>query len=88
VTDGLGSENTLCLHIDISVASLVMTTERESVIDFVSPYFDQAALGICQKYGFEIAFNNNEAHYRTVLVKMNDQCLFVFWLKQAFPNTN
>ena len=28
-------------EIDISVATLTMTTEREEVIDFVSPYFDQ-----------------------------------------------
>lgn len=28
-------------EIDISVAALTMTTEREEVIDFVSPYFDQ-----------------------------------------------
>jgi hypothetical protein len=30
-------------NIDISVASLVMTTERENVIDFVNPYFDQGS---------------------------------------------
>ena len=28
-------------EIDISVATLTMTTEREEVIDFVAPYFDQ-----------------------------------------------
>ena len=27
--------------VDISVAALTMTTEREEVIDFVAPYFDQ-----------------------------------------------
>ncbi len=31
-------------EIDISVATLTMTTEREEVIDFVSPYFDQVTL--------------------------------------------
>ena len=30
-------------EIDISVATLTMTTEREEVIDFVAPYFDQVS---------------------------------------------
>lgn len=33
-------------EIDISVATLTMTTEREEVIDFVSPYFDQSGISI------------------------------------------
>jgi hypothetical protein len=28
------------------VAPLTMTTDREEVVDFVAPYFDQAALSI------------------------------------------
>ena len=32
--------------IDISVATLTMTTEREEVIDFVSPYYDQSGISI------------------------------------------
>ena len=27
--------------VDISVAALTMTTEREEVIDYVAPYYDQ-----------------------------------------------
>lgn len=33
-------------EIDISVATLTMTTEREEVIDFVAPYFDQSGISI------------------------------------------
>ena len=33
-------------EIDISVAALTMTTEREEVIDFVAPYFDQSGISI------------------------------------------
>ena len=33
-------------NIDISVATLTMTTEREEVIDFVAPYFDQSGISI------------------------------------------
>jgi len=33
-------------NIDLIVADLTMTSEREEVIDFVSPYFDQAGISI------------------------------------------
>ena len=53
-------------EIDISVATLTMTTEREEVIDFVSPYFDQviytffiavkAVLSFQKKHGISLYF--------------------------------
>ncbi|XP_023336240.1 ionotropic receptor 25a isoform X2 [Eurytemora carolleeae] len=33
-------------NIDISLASLIMTTEREEYVDFVTPYFDQSGISI------------------------------------------
>ena len=36
-------------NIDISVATLTMTTEREEVIDFVAPYFDQSGISIINR---------------------------------------
>ena len=38
--------NLISGEIDISVATLTMTTEREEVIDFVAPYFDQSGISI------------------------------------------
>lgn len=40
-------------EIDISVATLTMTTEREEVIDFVAPYFDQVITFYCIKCRLE-----------------------------------
>ena len=31
---------------DIVIAALTMTSEREEVIDFVAPYFDQSGISI------------------------------------------
>ena len=42
-------------EIDISVATLTMTTEREEVIDFVSPYFDQVYIWVYILFDFFIA---------------------------------
>ena len=40
-------ENIIDLITDISViADLTMTSEREEIIDYVSPYFDQAGISI------------------------------------------
>ena len=33
-------------EIDIAVAGMTMTSEREEVIDFVAPYFDQSGISI------------------------------------------
>ena len=32
--------------IDIAVASLTITSEREEVVDFITPYFDQSGISI------------------------------------------
>lgn len=31
---------------DIAIASTIMTSEREEVVDFVAPYFEQTGLSI------------------------------------------
>lgn len=36
-------------EIDMIVAALSMTSEREEVVDFVSPYFDQAGISIVMR---------------------------------------
>ena len=33
-------------EIDIAVAGMTMTSEREEVVDFVAPYFDQSGISI------------------------------------------
>ena len=33
-------------EIDIAVASLTITSEREEVVDFITPYFDQSGISI------------------------------------------
>ena len=33
-------------QVDIVVAAMTMTSEREEVIDFVAPYFDQSGISI------------------------------------------
>merc|ERR1712110_91712 len=33
-------------EVDIAVAGMTMTSEREEVIDFVAPYFDQSGISI------------------------------------------
>ena len=33
-------------EVDIVVAAMTMTSEREEVIDFVAPYFDQSGISI------------------------------------------
>jgi len=33
-------------ELDIVVASLTMTSEREEVIDFIAPYFEQTGISI------------------------------------------
>ena len=40
--------------IDISVATLTMNTEREEVIDFVAPYFDQSGISILLRQEEEV----------------------------------
>ena len=46
--------------VDISVAALTMTTEREEVIDYVAPYYDQVP----------IEYSKNYFHFSIVLPKM------------------
>ena len=33
-------------EIDIAIASLTITSEREEVVDFITPYFDQSGISI------------------------------------------
>ena len=33
-------------EIDIALASLTITSEREEVVDFITPYFDQSGISI------------------------------------------
>ena len=33
-------------EIDIAVASLTITSEREEVVDFITPYFDQSGISV------------------------------------------
>nr|XP_045609615.1 ionotropic receptor 25a-like [Procambarus clarkii] len=41
---------------DIIIAPLTMTSEREEVIDFVAPYFDQSGISIGQKFTLKESF--------------------------------
>ena len=36
-------------RLDIAVAPMTMTSEREEVVDFVAPYFDQSGISIIHR---------------------------------------
>jgi len=50
-------------ELDIVVASLTMTSEREEVIDFIAPYFEQTgiSIGIRLSFAFDTIFENRRS---------------------------
>ena len=40
-------------NIDLVVADITMTSEREEIIDYISPYFDQAGISIIVRKKFK-----------------------------------
>ena len=39
-------------EVDIAVAAMTMTSEREEAVDFVAPYFDQSGISILLRFHF------------------------------------
>lgn len=44
-------------ELDIVVASLTMTSEREEVIDFIAPYFEQTGISIGNYINYETQYD-------------------------------
>lgn len=50
------------------VAALTMTSEREEVIDFVAPYFEQSGILIGKKFLFKIFLKNIFIFYNRIIM--------------------
>lgn len=50
------------------VAALTMTSEREEVIDFVAPYFEQSGILIGKKFLFKILKKNIFIFYTYIIM--------------------
>lgn len=50
------------------VAALTMTSEREEVIDFVAPYFEQSGILIGKKFLFKILKKNIFIFYAYIIM--------------------
>ena len=68
---------------DLAVGALTMTSEREEVIDFVAPYFEQSGILISNSLFYNYLHLLFELHINLIIgiIIQNVHFLIIFWFE-------